>query len=88
MTRHIDPFLFWPKVKFKEWAMRFKRAVQTLASLVLAIPMAVFAHPGHVHHPGPVHGYSWIELLGFVALFAVPLAIALLSVRPRNGRDD
>jgi hypothetical protein len=68
--------------------MRFESALQTLASLVLAIPIAAHAHPGHVHLPGPVHGYSWIELLGFVALFAVPLAIALLSVRPRNGRDD
>jgi hypothetical protein len=41
-----------------------------------------------VHHPGLVHGTSWIELLGFLALFAVPLAIVVLAVLRRNGRDD
>jgi hypothetical protein len=67
--------------------MRFESARQTLASLVLAVPIAARAHPGHVHHPGLVHGYSWIELLGFAALFVVPVVIAWLSVRPRSGRD-
>ncbi len=65
--------------------MRFERVVQILA---LTAPAAVFAHPGHVHHPGLVHGTSWIELLGLMALFAVPLAVALLGVRSRNDRDD
>ena len=68
--------------------MRFERAVQAVASLVLAAPMAVFAHPGHVHHPGVVHGYSWFDLLGSMAVFAVPLTIALLVARGRNDRDD
>jgi hypothetical protein len=68
--------------------MRFERTAQTLASLVLAVPITVFAHPGHVHHPGLVHGYAWYELFGLAALFAVPLVIALLVVRWRNGRDD
>jgi hypothetical protein len=68
--------------------MRFEHSVKTVASLVLSIPMAVFAHPGHVHHPGLVHGTSWIELLGFLALFAVPLVIVVLAVRRRNGRND
>jgi hypothetical protein len=68
--------------------MRFERVLQTLVSLLLAVPMVVCAHPGHVHQSGLVHGYSWIELLGFVALFAVPLVIAWLAVHPRNGRDS
>ena len=68
--------------------MRFERVVQTVASMALAIPMAVFAHPGHVHHPGLMHGFSWIELVGSLALFAVPLVIILLVVRHRHGRDD
>ena len=67
--------------------MRFECAVQTLASLALVIPIAVFAHPGHLHHPGVVHGYSWIELCGILALLAVPLAIILFAVHRRNGRD-
>jgi hypothetical protein len=68
--------------------MRFERALQTLASLALAVPMTVFAHPGHVHQPGLVHGYSWIELLCVIALLAVPLAIIVLAVHSRNHQDD
>lgn len=68
--------------------MRFERARQTVATLVLAVPMAVYAHPGHVHQPGLVHGYSWVELLGFAVLFAVPVVIAWLGMHSRNGRDD
>jgi hypothetical protein len=68
--------------------MRFERALQTLASLALAVPITVYAHPGHVHHAGLVHVYTGIELLGFVALLAVPLAIALLAARTRHSRDD
>ena len=68
--------------------MRFKRARQILASLALSVPLALHPHPGHMHQPGLVHGYSWIELLGFVALCALPLVIAWLAVHPRNDRND
>jgi hypothetical protein len=43
----------------------------------------VFAHPGHVHLGGPVHGYSWVDLLGIVAVVAV--AVVLAWVRRRRG---
>lgn len=65
--------------------MRFERAI---VGLMLAMPMAVLAHPGHVYHPGLVHGYSWLDLLGLLAIVAVPLAFAWQTARRRNGRDD
>jgi len=48
--------------------------------------MAVGAHPGHVHHPGLVHGTSWIELFEFVVLVAVPLVIVFYCARVANSR--
>ena len=66
--------------------MRFGRAVQAWVGLVLAVPMAVGAHPGHVHHPGLVHGTSWIELFEFVVLVAVPLVIVFYCARVANSR--
>ncbi len=42
---------------------------------------AVFAHPGHVHGPGPAHGFSWLDLALFlVASVGLPV-VALLVAR-------
>lgn len=57
------------------------RAAVAVAGWVAAQP--VFAHPGHVHLGGPVHGYSWVDLLGIVAVVAV--AVVLAWVRRRRG---
>jgi hypothetical protein len=53
--------------------MRLERVVP---GLVLAIPMTAYAHPGHVHRTGLVHGFSWVDWLGLLAIAAVALAFA------------
>jgi hypothetical protein len=55
--------------------------------MTLAMPLMVLAHPGHVHHPAPVHGYSWIDLLGLLAIVVVPLALARRTTGRGHGRD-
>jgi hypothetical protein len=60
-----------------------------MATVLMAAQVAV-AHPGHVHTPGPVHGYSWIDLVGFlVASLALPAAVwfGAWVKRRRSGRD-
>lgn len=45
---------------------------------MLGMAEAVYAHPGHVPGPGPVHGFSWLDVLGFlVASVALPAAAFL-----------
>lgn len=60
---------------------RFSSAVP-----LLLVASAVFAHPGHVHTAGPVHGTSWLDLAGFPLASAVLPAAALLVVRWRHRR--
>ncbi len=60
---------------------RFSSAVPLLLAA-----SATFAHPGHVHTVGPVHGTSWFDLAGFLLASAVLPAAALLVARWRNRR--
>lgn len=50
----------------------------------LVLTQAAFAHPGHVHLPGPVHGYSWVDLV--VLLVAVAALPAIVGAWPRARR--
>lgn len=66
--------------------MRFERGI---VAVMLAMPWMVLAHPGHVHQPGPVHGYPWVDLPGLFAILAVSLALGRRTAhRRRNDRDD
>lgn len=55
-------------------------------ALALLSAQAALAHPGHVHGPGPVHGFSWVDLALFLAASAVVPAVALLLARRRYRR--
>ncbi len=55
----------------------------TLAILVSA--QAALAHSGHVHGPGPVHGFSWFDLMLFL-LGVMPAPVLLLLWAPRRRR--
>lgn len=57
----------------------------SLVVLLLTMPSAVQAHPGHVHGAGPVHGVSWMDLVLFLAVSLVLPAAGLL-VACRRGR--
>lgn len=56
-----------------------------VASPLLAASTA-FAHPGHAHATGPVHGYSWLDLAGFLLASVVFPVAALLVAQWRNRR--
>lgn len=49
-----------------------------------------YAHPGHMHQPGPIHGFSWIDFLAFLlAALVVPglvLLVVQLRARPPSAR--
>lgn len=61
--------------------MRFERAVMGMMQMM---PVVVLAHPGHVHHPGLIHGYSWVDLLGLLAMVALPWVFAWKRSRRRD----
>ncbi len=66
--------------------MRMHHVIWSLvASLGLAVESAL-AHPGHVHVTGPVHGFSWIDLAGYLLVSLVLPAAAWLVVRLRPRR--
>lgn len=66
--------------------MKIGNATMVIMVVALLAAPAVFAHPGHVHVPGPVHGFSWVDLLGFL-LVSVALPVdAWLVVRARRHR--
>jgi hypothetical protein len=70
--------------------MKLKFVSGMVTSMTLVAAQVAVAHPGHVHTPGPVHGYSWIDLVGFlVASLARPAAVWFGSwvKRRRPGRD-
>ncbi len=65
--------------------------MKLLFGLSSAVPLllaasAVFAHPGHVHASGPVHGTSWLDLAGFLLASVALPAAAFVLVRWRNRR--
>ena len=45
-----------------------------------------YAHPGHPHQPGPIHGLSWIDFLTFLlAALVVPgLVFLVAQLRARH----
>ena len=66
--------------------MRFGAALNAAILTVMATLPAAHAHPGHVHGSGPVHGFSWMDLLGvLVASVALPAA-ALLAGKWHDKR--
>lgn len=67
--------------------MKLGSAMTSITATLLLSAPAVFAHPGHVHGPGPAHGFSWIDLALFLAATIVAPAAALLFVRLRGRRS-
>ncbi len=66
--------------------MRLGAALNATILTVMAALQAAHAHPGHVHGSGPAHGFSWMDLLGFlVASVALPAA-AFLAVKWHDKR--
>jgi hypothetical protein len=64
--------------------MRFPATL--LAILPALTAGATWGHPGHVHGPGPVHGFSWIDLALYLAVSVAAPAAAWLVARRRNRR--
>lgn len=58
----------------------------TSTVMLLLTASVVHAHPGHVHGPGPAHGFSWMDIVLFlVASVALP-AVAFLVAHWRSRR--
>ncbi len=59
--------------------MKLLFRLPVVMALSLMAP-AVFAHPGHVHGPGPAHGFSWLDLALFlVASVGLPVVALLIT---------
>ena len=63
---------------------RFREGVMAIAPCLLA--QVAYAHPGHLHPPGPIHGLSWIDFLAFLlAALVVPgLVFLVAQLRARH----
>jgi hypothetical protein len=57
----------------------------TVAAAFMPAP-GVFAHPGRVHEPAPVHGFSWLDPVLFFAVSVVPPVPAAVAIHRRNRR--
>jgi len=68
--------------------MRVTTITGAIGALALAVMAATaMAHPGHIHEPGMVHGFSWMELLVYLTAAAIVPVLALArSVHSRGSR--
>jgi hypothetical protein len=64
-----------------------KSAFAAMILAVLAAAQTASAHPGHVHQPGPVHGYSWVDLAVLLIAVAALPAISRFAARLRTRRS-
>ncbi len=66
--------------------MKFGYAMTLTTAMALSLAQEVYAHPGHVHGPGPAHGFSWMDLALFLVAAAAVPAVALFIVHRRDRR--
>lgn len=59
-----------------------RESVMAITPYLMA--QAAYAHPGHQHQPGPIHGFSWIDLLTFLLAALVVPGLVLLAAQLRT----